>query len=79
MFKPIYSINIVRAPGNILKQGVADAPLAANSVFLQNPVVFFFTPSFYLLCIAELSFTVSIRQKHLLKYQTSLESVNPLA
>ena len=30
----------VRAPDNFLKQGVADASLEANGVFLQNPEVF---------------------------------------
>ena len=34
-----------RAPGNFLKQGVADASLEAKGVFLQNPEVFF-TPKF---------------------------------
>ena len=36
-----------RAPDNFLKQGVADASLEVEGVFLQNAEVFF-TPKFYL-------------------------------
>ena len=36
----ILGVDIFRAPDNFLKQGVADASLEANGVFLQNPEVF---------------------------------------
>ena len=41
-----YFNELLRAPDNFLKQGVADASLGAKGVFLQNPEVFSL-PSFY--------------------------------
>ena len=41
-----YSVTVIRAPDNFLKQGVADASLEAKGLFLQNPEVFSL-PSFY--------------------------------
>ena len=35
-----------RALDNFFKQGVADASLGSNGIFLQNAVIFFFTPNF---------------------------------
>ena len=43
---PSLSEALGRAPDNFLKQGVADASLEAEGVFLQNAEVFF-TPKFY--------------------------------